>query len=545
MLHLNPNLLLTPEFIENELFVSPLNGTTARGVYNPMQFVLRLRNDVRHELDSIKAGLINSGEITFDQAQAHSTYIHETIHWWQHVGSNYGLISSLKFPAQSHIAHSDLLTILKDIGAIKSIDKYNKTYPYNVNITKALNYWYDIEFAGQIAFDPKRMKRITQSPYFESWGHSYNIKWSSTIWTLASIVDKDLTFLPNIKKWETGFKTLTDKKIKGFYYGSQNSIMPIGTKAIFEGQARISQIQLLFNSSHGKMCMSDFAKIGMLNGIYSEALQLFLDILSEPMPNNANDPLVGLFLLLCDIAMNPTDGFPFDISHYESFIISNDPGYRFCLICQMIRDKHPALKHSIQNYSKEEYINISEALTRSIGCFSPFESAAYICDWIQTENSLKQLLSEEKNYKYSKINLPIRLFFSKFLRFQEDKVKCPQFFCWPGIHFSENEKNSLQLMDCLTLFEKHKALFIDDVNGDIHHAAIDNCSVEQLDETLNEFYSWNCMYDMTRQWIIKDGPFNFDYGWLSSKYTNTDMENWASTHFEKTFGVKPGDFKII
>ena len=37
-----------------------------------------------------------------DRAQAFSTLLHETVHWWQHVGSTYGLMLSLTYPTQLH-----------------------------------------------------------------------------------------------------------------------------------------------------------------------------------------------------------------------------------------------------------------------------------------------------------------------------------------------------------------------------------------------------------------------------------------------------------
>jgi len=543
MIELNPHLLLSSEFAE-ELSSSPINGTKARGVYNPMQFVLRLREDVHKQLEEINPG-VSSGSISDDQIQAFSTYLHETIHWWQHVGSNFVLISSLKFPAQTHIVHSDLKALLNNTGAFKSIIKFDSLYPENIHVNKVLNYWHDIEFAGQIAFDHKRMFNIANNPYFDCWGHSYHIMWASAIWTLGSTFDKEFSFLPNIKKWDEGFKELKEKKVQGFYYGSPNGIPPIGTKAIFEGQARFSQLQYLSRAFNGKGDLNDFEKAGMLKGIYVEAFDLFLRIIGESTPSKADDPLIGLFLLVCDIAVNPTDGFPFDITQYESFVFLNDPGYRFLILCQMIRDKHPQLKSIIREYSKEEYVAVSAVLAKSISCFSPYESANYVLHWIKKENIINELLQQEVLYKYSSENLPIRLFFSKFLRFQEDKFKYPQLFCWPGMNFAEIKGNTVNLSEVYRLFEKHKALFIDDVNGNIYHSAIDNYTEKQIDETFNDFYAWNASYDMVRKWINEEGPFTFNYEWLTSKFSRDQMRQWASNNFESSFGVSPDEFKIL
>jgi len=546
MFELNVDLLDAPEFSDH-LHSSPINGTNARGLYNPMQFILRLRSDIHKELEDSVNGIDTIGLNSWTKIQAFSTYMHETIHWWQHVGSNFGFISSLKYPAQAHIVHSDLKTILNEEGAFKSILKFDKQHPTsNININKILNYWHDIEFAGQIAFDPKnKLPGITKNPYFECWGHSYSLMWSSAIWTMAATIDRSFFFLPNIKAWDYEFTKLRENKTESFYYGSSNIIPPIGTKAIFEGQARFSQIQYLHAASGGNVNLNDFAKIGMLNGIYFEAFNLFLETLKEKPPLNADHSIIGLFLLVCDIAMNPTDGFPFDITHYESFIITNDPGYRFCLLCQMIRDKHPYLKESIVNYSKQEYIEISKILAYSISCLSPYESSAFVNFWTVDQKEIRELLFEETIYKYSPINLPIRLFFSKYLRFQQDKFKYPELFCWPGIHFVERNSNTVALPEAYELFEKHKALFIDDAKGDIYHSANKCYTEEQMDETLNDFFAWNATYDMVRKWIVEEGPFKFDYQWLTSKYTDEQMKIWACNHFKTLFNVDPEKFTIL
>ncbi|UIL31514.1 hypothetical protein LZK75_37765 (plasmid) [Rhizobium leguminosarum] len=71
----------------------------AHGVYNTRQFVLRLSPRVHELVDALSSGDFSE----YDPAeivQAYSTYIHETVHWWQHVGSTSGLIYSLCYPAQ-------------------------------------------------------------------------------------------------------------------------------------------------------------------------------------------------------------------------------------------------------------------------------------------------------------------------------------------------------------------------------------------------------------------------------------------------------------
>lgn len=55
-----------------------------------------------HELiASLPNGIGFSSDVTFEQMQAFSTYLHETIHSWQHVGSTCGFMMSLSYPVRT------------------------------------------------------------------------------------------------------------------------------------------------------------------------------------------------------------------------------------------------------------------------------------------------------------------------------------------------------------------------------------------------------------------------------------------------------------
>jgi len=66
-----------------------------------------------------------------------------------------------------------------------------------------------------------------------------------------------------------------------------------------------------------------------------------------------------------------------------------------------------------------------------------------------------------------------------------------------------------------------------------------------IQRTFDNFYAVNVSYDMTRQWITQAGPFEYDYRWLSSSGTQTDMKNFADRHFEQIYGVHPDTFEIL
>jgi len=550
MIDLNPDLLFSEEY-SDFLNDTPINGSTINGTYNPMQFVLRLSKDIHLTLKYIKPGIRYSSELTSNQVQAFSSFMHENIHWWQHVGSNFGFISSLMFPVQTHINHSDLKKLIENKQAFKSILKYSEILfretgrRDNPHINKILNNWFDIYFAGKIAFDPKSIHKIVENEYFLSVGHSYHILWATAIHTLASTIDSDFSFLPKIKNWDENFKLLENNKVMGFYSGSDIGVPPFGTKAIFEGQARFNQIQYLYFALEKKFDFEDFSKTGMLKDIYVEAFNFFLRVIGEQMPRSPDNHLVGLFLLVCDLAINPPEGFPLDLYYFDSFIISNDPGYRFGILCNIIKDKVPKIKDSIKDYSKEEYEKIGDLLSREMSCLPPRFGTHQICNWINEKNSIKSLLDEESIFKFSNENLSIRLFFSKFLRFQEDKDKFPQLFCWPGVCFTNQKNTGLSLDLVEKIFNKHRALFIDDIDGDIYPMIFEGVEEKNILETFNQFFTWNTAYDKVRSWIIEEGDFSYDYEWLTTKYSNADTKKWVCDTFKNVFNIHPDEIKVL
>lgn len=96
--------------VSDEHFENNSDYESLRGLYNSMQFVLRLNSDIHDLLDKTPTGIIKATDIDFDTFQVFSTYLHETVHWWQHMGSTAGLLVSLTYPAQSHLLSHTLLT---------------------------------------------------------------------------------------------------------------------------------------------------------------------------------------------------------------------------------------------------------------------------------------------------------------------------------------------------------------------------------------------------------------------------------------------------
>lgn len=521
----------------------------ARGLYHSMQFVLRLRPDIHKLLDATENGIHASSKYDFETVQAFSTYLHETTHWWQHIGSTSGLLLSFSYPAQAHINHEFLMEYIKHTGLKKPIIKYNEgnavdykpTDKEFLAINPILNNFHDIEFFKSLVVQPKSAPSVVNDKLFESVGHSFHIAYSSFVAILSASFDRELKFLPKADVWHNGFKVLRDNKAPNHCYGEPARISPIGLIDLYEGQARFTQMQYLFYSSGESLEWEDFENLGMLKGVYYSAFESFLALTESEKPKDLGSPLIALFLLVLDIANNPGEGFPFDIKSYANFIDSTSPGVRFINLCNTIKNKHPEFKTLIVNYSSSEYYQVTTVLSAAIGSPSPLDIAQEVCRWAKSENSLIELMKEEELFDFSEVNLPIRLLFSRFIRFQQDKLQNPSYFCWTGV-YSAGEKVT---DESLGLFLEHQSLFSDKADGDIYPRKFPGKDEAKVQKAFDSFYTWVATYDLCRQWIVGEGEFDYDYFWLSSKYSMSELESWARHHFQLVYGVDTRDFEVV
>src|SRR4051794_17860443 len=91
-----------------------------RGSYHPLQFVVRLSPELRAELHTGRSGIFAPSELSHTAIMAFSTYFHESIHWWQHIGSTTGLMLSLAYLSQCYGNLPYLRKVLSDFGPRKS-----------------------------------------------------------------------------------------------------------------------------------------------------------------------------------------------------------------------------------------------------------------------------------------------------------------------------------------------------------------------------------------------------------------------------------------
>ena len=227
----------------------------AHGMYETMRFVLRL-SPLNHELvDSITLGKHSVKEISSEALQAYSTYIHETVHWWQHVGSTSGLLLSLSYLSQTHSSMNELREVIATFGPKKPLKRWTdevllreghgaqaKLSRANIAVNNAL----DVEYYKAYALRPKQTAAwLVEQKHFESIGHGYSIAYGQLLGLFSAAIDPEFLVLPSAKTWDKQFARLNREQHEGFYWRSPIRVPPVGLHAIYEGQARFVQLQFL------------------------------------------------------------------------------------------------------------------------------------------------------------------------------------------------------------------------------------------------------------------------------------------------------------
>jgi len=281
----------------------------------------------------------------------------------------------------------------------------------------------------------------------------------------------------------------------------------------------------------------------MLNGVYVRAFEEFLRLAEVRWPDRVDDPIVGLFLLICDLAINPGRGFPFTVSpNFETFIEDVNPGARFCMFSRIVAWQGLATKNAVQEFSRGEYEEISAEICDRAKEFTPLQNSLVFAKWFEPTGVLGGLRKEYENYSFDPMNYPLRHLFAHFLAFQEDRAKRPEFFCWPGAWLAGERASGVEQ----ALFEKHGALFVDKEDHDGIFARLQpGRSEAAVQGTFDSFYQNTVLYDLIDQWIGRDGPFRYDLGWLQPDASGEEMKEFLRKKFDLAFGVDPERVDVL
>lgn len=514
----------------------------AHGTYTTEHFVLRLSPRTHELVDALTRGQTEGYDIG-ELFQAYSTYLHETVHWWQHMGSTAGLILSLAYPAQIYGSMEFLQTFARGAGGVKPIKAWahkamvdGKTHsdPVLAAANVAVNNALDISFYKQLACSPKAVLALERTPYFESVGHSYLKTYGETVHAITGSCDLTEGQFPDPGLWDPQFLELQLRRCEGFYHSSRPPYAEVGIQEIFEGQARFCQIQFLA-SSGGPELLQTYRDQGYFTPVYVNAFELFLRLTGIEWPERHDSPVVGLFLLVCDLAINPTRGFPLDIESFEDFICDVDPGARFTRLC-LAAAESPELAQAVQTFSALEYEQVAARLTDRCGYDDPRTGLDAVIRLLGDKGPVDALMEEHRTFAYASVNVPVRVMVSHYIAFCRDKRRRPEFFCWPGIWMAGNNFTP----EAGSLFISHLSLFQDrDDTEQIFPRAVRGRSPENINKLVNTFFGGMLVFDLALQWVLEPGPFRYDFKWLTGHSENAGLIAIAKRQFEHFYGLDP------
>lgn len=516
----------------------------ALGLYHPTQYVLRLSYSVHKLVDS--ATQKKNGNITWEEFQAFSTYLHETVHWWQFIGSTIGFMLSMGYPAQAHANIEALQYLAKSNSAKKPLMEWaeaemrrgkDHTDPDIANANSVTNNALDLAFYRSLIMNASGIKQIAALNYFESKAHAFSVAYTLTLSILRSMFDPSSDFLPNPDDWHGDFEINKAAKVSGFFYGSPLMLYPIRGFDIVEGQARFIQLQFLSAVTENRITFEQIEKEGYLKGVYGEAFKLFLKLTGSETPKLIDSPLVALYLLVCDISLNPSEGFPKPISCMTDFINTVDCNYRFLTLCRAVKE-NSYLKFYIKECSKKEYLEVAQILTQNSGFEHPYEIPVLVSKWKKERRSIQELLLQQSKFEYDPESIAIRVLFSHFITFNLDKFEAPEFFCWAGKHFTFGEE-----------FKKYQDFWLRNLSLYSDHAEeqtilprmIPGKTEANIKKTFNSFYAANLVYNLSSQWVTGQGPFRYDFSWLTERGDSEVIKERTGRLFENIFKVHPDD----
>jgi len=519
------------------------------GVYESQKFALRLSPRIHELVDSaVQKAESGSGKLTAEEFQAYSTFIHETVHWWQHKGSTSGFVRSLMYPLQTHAHLNELREVLAAVGPEKPVvnvalkGELGLLPEHAAAIVRKANSiangFMDTEFFLAQTYSEAACRDVASHPYFQTTGHSTLISYSQIAGALRGLLDEEGHFLEDPEALMRNLERLRDSRTTGYYLGSDIHLPPVGVRELYEGQARFIQLQFL-SGSIGLKTMSQARDAGLLSGMYVKAFNEFLRLGGLKEPTAIDDPIVALFLLVCDMAINPTAGFPAKVEDYEYFYFDVDPGIRFATLMLAVKAL-PETATIIVDYSAEEYRRVVDMLSRESGMSNHLLDLEAFLRAVENSPSGQRAIEEHRTFEFSPSDIVLRVLVGEFLSYTTDRLEHPNFFCWAGYWMTKASDGTQDL------WLKHLSLASDRADEEtLFPRRKPGIKESVVSEVFNQFFVAVILFDLTRQWVLREGPFDLDYGWLTAQSSEPGFRERLDWIFEKHYGVKLDQFRSI
>lgn len=510
------------------------------GQFDPLWGGLLLRDDILKDLDHQRGKHIKSSleEPGTSLLLPFSTHLHEYIHWWQHIGTTSGFIYGLSVPVQALATTAYLVECGRQIRK-PLIHHVTNKLPIEHPAWLAVLRWSEIEYGATFMFSPPTViHRLKTAKFYESIGHSMFLLYLNSIAALARIADPDYQGLPPALDWMDLYEYFTRTAKPGFT-PLEIIDVPLGMKELQEAQARLSELQYL-DLSYQPLSWDDIKTGEKLSGVYGAALDYYFKHGNLSEPTSIHDPKINLFLLLCDIALNPDEGYPNPISEDGNFVYRTHPGIRFMKLCRILSENHEVLK-ILENLSLKSYEAVCEIFCRKAGWVTPVEVFERVLTLLARIYGLEELNSKEEAGDFGETDVPLWFFLSQHRAFLETKSQIPHFFCWSGSFLCFKEDNE-EASCAQELLSWHLPPFMGTLDKGINTANLSQMTQEQRTKFANDYFATQVQYDLIRQWISKRGDFVFRYQW-KPQLNDTDLESCLK-NFKINFGLLPDELNL-
>lgn len=62
---------------------------------------------------------------------------------------------------------------------------------------------------------------------------------------------------------------------------------------------------------------------------------------------------------------------------------------------------------------------------------------------------------------------------------------------------------------------------------------------------VDEFYSSTLVFDLALQWTLKPGPLRYDFKWLTEKFDNPELVEYAKLQFQRFYCIDPDSCVLV
>ncbi len=515
-----------------------------RGTFDPITGVI-CHDRAISDLLAVPTGepLVVVGKAGSEMNRAFATALHENIHWWQHIGSTSGFVYGLSLPTQATQLAFYLSQLCAEgaqgIPVAKPLVRHvSNDLPFDHPAWLASCRWTETEFGAAYLFDPRDLVSKIQASqklgrFFVSSGHALLCFYTNTISSLSSVFDPGMTGLPSIDGLIGRCNDFMDGEKAGFVAGTFTDI-PLGLRHLCEAQARLSEMQLqclIYESWDWQQ----FAQGGYLAEMYGQAFAHYLELTRFPAPTSPLDATVNLFLLLCDIALNPAEGYPCPVTEDGEFLYRTHPGSRFLSLCSAVT-KHLEVVGLVEQPTFENYRLASELLCAEVNWPTPAQVAAEVTTAFERMSDFESLENHLYGGNYGTSEVPTRFLCAQHYSLMESKAQVPAFFCWPAWFLATKDETELETNGVGELYSLHQAPFLaSSLTSGVDTVQIDGMSQQLKAQLTNVYFGTHALYDLIRQWMYFRTPFQIKYNW-KLELTPEEIQHVRRT-FTTNFGI--------